>query len=407
MGVRVADLFADSSGVFEQVTGGRIAEGADAAAFREAGAVGRDAAKRGGTDAVTLGGPLRLPGTADALAGVRQSQALQFLARSQAFSLSLTDGQARFDLNVVSQRLAVRFASSPQGPVGLGVFEDFLEQSEALSDADVALLKEFLVLLRAFVEDDGTALQEFLQQVTNAFSGFTSPGLDAANAFLRQTTESAPAGLQVSVRAARLLIDVSAHTNNGNDRVKFRLSVTQVDVSITAGSAQEGDPLVLDLDDDGVELTNVGQGRTFDLNADGTDDQTAFIAGDDGFLALDRNGNGAIDDGGELFGDQHGARHGFAELNRFDDTGDGVIDVSDAIFHRLRVLHDINGDGRIELAELSALADLDIAAIDLRTDDTDDRAAGGNRLAQRGAFVRRDGSRGLAADVLLQFRSGD
>ena len=59
-----------------------------------------------------------------------------------------------------------------------------------------------------------------------------------------------------------------------------------------------------------------------DLDADGRMDSISVPTGDDALLALDRNGNGRIDDGRELFGDQHGAANGFAELARFDDNGD-------------------------------------------------------------------------------------
>ena len=59
------------------------------------------------------------------------------------------------------------------------------------------------------------------------------------------------------------------------------------------------------------------------------------MTGGDAFLAIDRNGNGSIDDGTELFGDQNGAAHGFAELAKFDSNHDGVINAQDDDFDKL------------------------------------------------------------------------
>lgn len=99
------------------------------------------------------------------------------------------------------------------------------------------------------------------------------------------------------------------------------------------------DPLVIDLGKKGIELTNVDGRVHFDLDKNGFSEKTAWIGTEDGFLALDRNGNGIIDDGGELFGDQVDlagrlAASGFEALKQLDDNvnsetgeiGDGVID---------------------------------------------------------------------------------
>lgn len=93
----------------------------------------------------------------------------------------------------------------------------------------------------------------------------------------------------------------------------------------------------------------------FDLDADGRMDSISVPTGDDALLALDRNGNGRIDDGRELFGDQHGAVNGFAELARFDDNGNGRIDAADAVFDQLRLLR-FDAQGRQQLQTLAKQA---------------------------------------------------
>lgn len=167
-----------------------------------------------------------------------------------------------------------------------------------------------------------------------------------------------------------------------------------------AAEQKQSDPLALDLAGDGIHLSGARDGAFFDIDGDGRAEQTGFVQGDDAFLALDRNGNGRIDSGRELFGDQHGAANGFEELARYDDNGDGRIDRRDAIFADLSLLHDRNGDGRVSKNETSTLAEQGVESIDLGYQSGPRQSDGrGNALAERGFFERADGSRGQAIDV--------
>jgi hypothetical protein len=104
-------------------------------------------------------------------------------------------------------------------------------------------------------------------------------------------------------------------------------------VTVSSGAPQAQDPLVLNFD---AATTALGGRRiSFDLDLDGKPDQVALPAAGSAFLALDRNHNGRIDDGAELFGARTG--DGFAELALLDDDGDGWIDEDDAAFGELRV----------------------------------------------------------------------
>ncbi len=135
-------------------------------------------------------------------------------------------------------------------------------------------------------------------------------------------------------------------------------------------------PLVIDLDDVGFEFTSVAEGVPFDIDADGRKEQVAWSRAGrlDGFLALDRNGNGTIDDGSELFGDSTplpgGSRapNGFAALFAFDSIAgnqNGFIDAGDPIFDQLLIWTDLDHDGVAAPAELRKLLALDIAALSL------------------------------------------
>ena len=89
------------------------------------------------------------------------------------------------------------------------------------------------------------------------------------------------------------------------------------------------DPLILDLDGDGIELVSVADSTAFfDMNVDGFAERTGWVDKDDGLLVIDTNGNDRIDDGSELFGDQAGFAHGFAQLaalNLNHNEGNGTI----------------------------------------------------------------------------------
>ncbi len=103
-------------------------------------------------------------------------------------------------------------------------------------------------------------------------------------------------------------------------------------LAIRAGDALT-DPLVVNFNGTAAELTQTS--FQFDLDLDGHEDQLRFVGPDSGFLALDRNGDGKINDGGELFGARTG--DGFAELAAYDEDRNGWIDENDGIYSRLRI----------------------------------------------------------------------
>ncbi|WP_165673092.1 calcium-binding protein [Metapseudomonas otitidis] len=162
---------------------------------------------------------------------------------------------------------------------------------------------------------------------------------------------------------------------------------------------QRIDPLSLDLDGDGIETVGANAGITFDFDGDGLKTGTGWVKGDDGFLVLDRNGNGQIDNGSELFGvdtvkaNGQKATDGFDALRDFDSNGDGVFDAKDAQFANVRIWQDSNQDGIAQAGELKTLAEHNIVAINLDS-TASNQASNGNLISAIGSFVRGDGSEG-------------
>jgi hypothetical protein len=159
------------------------------------------------------------------------------------------------------------------------------------------------------------------------------------------------------------------------------------------------DPLVLDLDGDGVETISyaAAKGAAFDLlEEDGLFADHGWVGPDDGLLAIDLNGNKAIDGISELFGNAEVS--GFDALAQYDEDNDGIISGDDAVFNDLFVWRDANSDGVSQEGELHTLDDLGIISISLGGSLTFEEN-NGNYIRQTGAVAYANGNENVIADV--------
>ena len=156
------------------------------------------------------------------------------------------------------------------------------------------------------------------------------------------------------------------------------------------------DPLVINLDTDIASLSD--QTFYFDIDADGELDEVSRLGAGSGYLALDKNGDGAINDGSELFGTASG--NGFADLAKYDEDGNGWIDENDAIWTKLKIwCKDENGRD-----VLYSLTDKGVGAICLQNVSTDFTLKGQTGQTQgairnSGVFLYENGCAGTVQHV--------
>ena len=155
------------------------------------------------------------------------------------------------------------------------------------------------------------------------------------------------------------------------------------------------DPLVVNFNGRAVELSE--QKYQFDLDADGELEWIHFVDGDGALLALDRNGDGVINDGSELFGAISG--DGFADLAAYDQDGNGFIDAADEIFGALRLWRKDGAEDRLE-----ALHDRGVGAVYLDSIQTpfelkDDQNQLQGKVRETGIYLTENAEVGTVQQV--------
>jgi len=168
-----------------------------------------------------------------------------------------------------------------------------------------------------------------------------------------------------------------------------------------ASAAVRTDPLIINLHGGAAQLTDTA--FTFDIDGDGSSESVSFATGGSGFIAFDRNGDGKINDGSELFGSRSG--DGFADLAALDDDGNGFLDQNDAAFAQLKFYsRDENGN---EI--LQNLSEVGVAALGVQSADSPAlvRGSAGQELGLvrgTGVFVLESGAVGTVQQVDLANR---
>lgn len=272
-----------------------------------------------------------------------------------------------------------------------------------------------MTLIRSLIElMTGRRIEVFDASDINT-TGSDAPAPEAPPAAPPPTAaQAAPAGWGISYdrhesysEAEQTTFSASGKVTTADGReIDFSLQLSmsrtyhaESDVSLRLGdAAKKTDPLVLNFSGTAAQLTD--QRFAFDLNADGQAEQINFVAPGSGFLVFDRNGDGKVNDGRELFGPT--TNDGFQELSALDSDRNGWIDKNDPAFNQLQIWTRA-GDGSDQLQSLAASG---VGAISLSRVSTpfdiknNDNQLLGN-IRNSGIFLQESGATGTIQQVDL------
>lgn len=193
-------------------------------------------------------------------------------------------------------------------------------------------------------------------------------------------------------------------TSDGRE-INFDVSISMnrsfsrnTNIDLRMGDAAKVDPLVINYDGSTPNLTD--KKFSFDIDSDGTSDQISFLTKGSGFLALDLNNDGAINDGSELFGPKSG--DGFKDLSNYDSDNNNWIDENDPIFDKLRIwTKDDNGKDVLFALGEKGIGAIYLGNISTQFDFKNSDGTSNGELQKTGIFVKEDNSVGTVQHIDL------
>jgi hypothetical protein len=194
---------------------------------------------------------------------------------------------------------------------------------------------------------------------------------------------------------------------------KALTNVTKTDnITLTSGKNDMSwdaaiTPIAIDLNGDGIHtIARQDMTGTFDLLGSGKAIQTGWLSKSDGFLAIDSNHNGQIDDISELFGGS-AKGDGFAKLATYDSNGDGLVDANDADFASLLIWQDANSDGKTDAGELMTLTQAGVTSLKLAYTELAFLDANNNLHMESSTVTMANGNTAAMTDVYFNVAASD
>jgi len=273
----------------------------------------------------------------------------------------------------------------------------------AVTDVDSTNMSRAEVAITGFLSGDTLAV---------ATSGGLTVDFDAATGLLNLTGDATIATYQAALQSITFTSTTNATGSRGLQLTIFDDYGTTSKTTMTVQFVNT-DPIVIDLDGDGVELLGADEGVAFDTDADGDTENIGWVAADDGLLVSDVNGDGIINDMSEVLSPEFNLDEknpgnltsSLEVLSLYDDNKDGVIDASDGIYDDLQVWQDSNSDGKTDEGELISLADRGITSIQLDHDVVDE-TVDGNQVSKTGSVTFEDGRESDYAEVAFGLDNG-
>jgi hypothetical protein len=225
-------------------------------------------------------------------------------------------------------------------------------------------------------------------QVENVCSSKTSPVQEKENINLSGIV-SLQAGIEINIKSVHISENRADNPISVSGNFGFSLFFEQETLT------SQADPLVL-------ELIEQAEGVWFDIKGNNSKVKVSWVNCDDAFLCLDKNSNGIIDSGKEMFGDQNGSSNGFIELSLYDDDDNNFIDNKDKIYSRLLIWKDKNSDGISQENELSGLKEQGVKSINLNYTKVNEEIKG-NTIYEKSTFENFKAQNFSIADVWLRY----
>lgn len=257
-------------------------------------------------------------------------------------------------------------------------------QSPEAASAQRKRAAEILDSIGVTLESNGSPYGKLLRETSNTIES-SDPSLPFS---LKDFTITLMQDTKIEKRGIGALIE----------RIKKKFAETEEDMKLPT-------PIVLDLDGDGIETVGLDYLIYFDHDGNGFAEHTGWIGSDDALLIWDRNGNGSIDSGAELFGDHTpislggNAQNGFEALADLDSNQDGVINCVDPSWSKLALWRDVNSNAVSEAEELILLHEAAIEALPLSHSIDSHIDLNGNLHQERGSYIRTDQSSAEMTDV--------
>jgi hypothetical protein len=293
-------------------------------------------------------------------------------------------------------------------------FEDLCRLYMKLPDNKIGLIQKLSDMIEAIgvenirlTSDDAKFLTEELSKLLGTSRYEASVVKNIYNWGIRDLTQKAVEGNSVSWFINGLFNKISNAFNTF--RQLFTLTSTLPIFSVS--------PIILDLDGNGIETINVKDGAYFDHGGNGFAEQTGWASSGEGFLVMDRNEDGIINDGKEFFGSEtllsNGtkAANGFQALVELDDNQDGKIDANDPIWSQLKIWQ--NDPEATDIGDpdtsgiMKTLDEIGIKAIYLDSTITNITDSSGNTETRTGNFELTDGRTGTVSEYRLQRDTSD
>jgi len=302
-----------------------------------------------------------------------------------------------FILSLLPTDLGLKLILTPNGPLNISDANEILKAISALLQGILNGEYEDAPVLKGYVSMD-----EILYEIK---PGDTIYGIcDKYDIDMEELFELNPwlrdrfskDGKHILIKPDEKLRLPINHTVVGENRPTFDVPFDEAAGAGTPGA----DPILVDLNGDGkIETTTVEDGINFDHQKDDFAEKTSWVSKEDGILAIDKNNNGIIDNGSEIFGDNYvknngqKATSGFDALRDLDSNNDGIISAEDSEFNNIKIL---KGDGSLISLEEAGIVSINLNSVNKNTVDKN-----GNTLVSQGTFVRTDGTTGNLGDFNL------